>query len=288
MIRHFLKISTVAVLAVSGVSVAQESTPEASPVATASPSPSSSPSPTSTPAATATPAEKSENREAVDAEMVEEDKPIKDTGEPKPNALANEVESEITTAEDSAPLDHEGAAAEGALDAADNVEGMVGDVTDTADPLPEPVPGDLGLGSDDMDFLPTGEVSPGEIPDPNALFPDDFVPGEMPPPPPQVAENEFERDRKLRVRFQEVKAVALKDEAIREMKDRADKAKTDEDKRAALREHYKMLFAKMVSIDAELAERCALMETAYLRRLAQFRVEPTIPLSPPPTPAPLN
>jgi hypothetical protein len=30
------------------------------------------------------------------------------------------------------------------------------------------------------------------------------------------------------------------------------------------------------------------METAYLRRLAQERLEPTIPLNPPPTPEPLQ
>jgi len=278
MIRPYLRISIFAALASAGSLLAQEFTPEAKP----------SPSPSASPTATATPEAKSENREAVDAEMAAEDKPIKDTGEPKPNALANEVEAEISNADASAPLDREGAAIEEGMSAADDVEGPVESVTETADPLPEPVPGDLGLGSEAMDFLPTGEVSPDEIPDPNSLFPDDFVPGDMPPPAPAVAENEFERDRKLRVRFQEVKSVALKDEAIREMKERANRAKTDEDKRAALREHYKMLFAKIVSIDAELAERCALMETAYLRRLAQFRVEPTIPLNPPPTPEPLN
>ncbi|MFY8215503.1 MAG: hypothetical protein ACOVMP_02755 [Chthoniobacterales bacterium] len=284
MIRPYLRISIFAALASTGALLAQESSPETQP----SPSPSASPAATATPAVTATPEVKSENREAVDAEMAAEDKPIKDTGEPKPNALANEVEAEISNADASAPLDREGAAIEEGMSAADDVEGPVESVTETADPLPEPVPGDLGLGAEEMDFLPTGEVSPDEIPDPNALFPDDFVPGDMPPPAPAVAENEFERDRKLRVRFQEVKSVALKDEAIREMKERANRAKTAEDKRAALREHYKMLFAKIVSIDAELAERCALMETAYLRRLAQFRVEPTIPLNPPPTPEPLN
>lgn len=273
MIRSYLRISTIAALASAGALLAQDPTPD--------PQPSASPA--------ASPSEPSANRETVDEEMAEEDKPIKDSGEPKPDALANEVESEITTADDSAPLEREGAGMEEALGAADDVEGPVEDVTDTGDPLPEPISGDLGLGAEDMDFLPTGEVSPDDIPDPNTLFPDDFSPGDFPPPPPtEIAENEFERDRKLRVRFQEIKTVALKDQAVRDMKVRAERAKTDEDKRAALREHYRMLFAKMVSLDAELTERCELMEQAYLRRLGQFRVEPTIPLNPPPTPEPLN
>ncbi len=271
MIRSILRFLLCVSLAALGGVTAQVATPSPSPAATATPSST----------------QESADREQVNQEMVETDTPITESGKPKPDALANEVESEITTAEDSAPLETEGVQTEQALGAMDDVEGAVGDVTDTADPLPEAVPGDLGLG-DDMDFLPTGEVSPSDIPDPNSLFPDDFSPGEMPPPPPAVAENEFERDRKLRIRFQEVKVQAGKDQAVRQMKEQADRATTEEEKRAALREHYRMLFAKMVSIDSELAERCVLMEAAYLRRIGQFRVEPTIPLTPPPTPEPLE
>lgn len=278
MIRPFIRYSLFTALASAGALMAQTATPTPSPSPAASPVPTASPSPAAPPVTS--------DREQVDEEMKKEDTPITETGEPKPDALANEVASEME-ASDSGPLEHVGAQTEEALGAMDDVEGAVEDVSDVADPLPEPVPGDLGLG-DDMDFLPTGEIAPGDIPDPNSLFPDDFMPGDLPPPAPAVAENEFERDRKLRIRFQEVKFQALKDQAVREMKERAGRAKTDEDKRAALREHYRMLFAKMVSIDPELAERCALMEGAYIRRLAQFRVEPTIPLSPPPTPEPLD
>jgi hypothetical protein len=55
-----------------------------------------------------------------------------------------------------------------------------------------------------------------------------------------------------------------------------------------MREYYRLLFKKIVAIDKSLAEKCKVMETAYLRRLAQERLEPTIPLNPPPTPEPLN
>ncbi len=159
------------------------------------------------------------------------------------------------------------------------------------------------------DELP--ELSPDELPDPSTLIPDDvYVPepsvsdssvdfpadapldydytSELPPAPPEVKENEFEKERKLKVRFQQVKLQALKDQAIREMKDKSERAKTDEDKRQALREYYRMLFAKINSIDPELVERSDVLEKAYLRRLGQYRVEPTIPLNPPPTPEPLE
>lgn len=273
MIRFLFYYTFLAALASTSMLLAQ----------TASPSPTATPSPTPTADVTVG----MTDQEIVDQEMETVDKPITGSGAPAPDALANEVESEIT-ANDSTLTPRDGASTDAALGAANDVEGAIVDSTDVGDPLPMPVDGDLGLPLDGMDFLPTGEVSPDEIPDPNLLFADDLFPGDLPPPPPSVAENQFERERKLRVRYQEVKFEALKDQSIREMKERADRARTDEDKRAALREHYRMLFAKMVSIDPELIERCVLMERAYMNRLAQFRVEPTIPLNPPPTPEPLE
>jgi len=41
-------------------------------------------------------------------------------------------------------------------------------------------------------------------------------------------------------------------------------------------------------VDKDLSARCDVMEKAYLARLAQMRLEPTIPLNPPPTPVPLS
>lgn len=121
-----------------------------------------------------------------------------------------------------------------------------------------------------------------------ADFPSEDYPVDFAPPPPVVRENEFEKERKLKQRYQQVKLQALKDQAIRGMRDRADVARTDEDKRAALREYYRMLFAKIVTIDPELQDQTDVLEQAYLRRLGQYRVEPTIPLNPPPTPVPLG
>lgn len=121
--------------------------------------------------------------------------------------------------------------------------------------------------------------------DPNAIIPD-----EPPPlPPPSVAiESENEKERELAVLYRTVRVKADQDPQIVRMRERADEAKSMEDRRAALREYYRMLFKKMVSIDKSLKVRAEIMEQAYLRRLAQTRLEPTIPLNPPPTPEPLN
>jgi hypothetical protein len=40
----------------------------------------------------------------------------------------------------------------------------------------------------------------------------------------------------------------------------------------------------MKQLDNSLSKKCDLMEKAYLTRLAQSRIEPTIPLEPPPKP----
>ena len=79
-----------------------------------------------------------------------------------------------------------------------------------------------------------------------------------------------------------------KDPKVMSLFEQAEKAKTFEDQRAAMREYYRLLFKKISTVDKSLADKCKVMETAYLRRLAQERLEPTIPLNPPPTPEPLN
>jgi hypothetical protein len=121
--------------------------------------------------------------------------------------------------------------------------------------------------------------------DPNAIIPDS---GPVPPSMPKVAENTQSKTRDLLVRYRDVRIQADKDPQVLAMYKKSTVAKTDEDKRAALREYYRLLFQKMIDIDSSLTVRCRGMEAAYLRRLAQERLEPTIPLNPPPTPEPLT
>jgi hypothetical protein len=143
--------------------------------------------------------------------------------------------------------------------------------------------------------LDTREIAPARpdegMPDeaytePDALVPDVGPVG--PPPAPVTFESTQEKARQLSIRYREVRVQAEKDPKVVSLWEQAERARTLEDQRAAMREYYRLLFKKIISIDKSLTEKVKVMETAYLRRLAQERLEPTIPLNPPPTPEPLN
>jgi hypothetical protein len=146
-----------------------------------------------------------------------------------------------------------------------------------------------GAPLDTRDIVPprTEEAMPDEAyTQPEALVPDVGPVG--PPPPPVSFESAQEKARQLSIRYREVRVQAEKDPGLVSLLEQANRARSLEEQRAALRQYYRLLFKKITSIDKSLAEKCKVMETAYIRRLAQERVEPTIPLNPPPTPEPLN
>lgn len=245
-------------------------TPEGNPPATPMATPPSAATPTPTPAADATPSPTPEP--VIEASPAPAASP---TAEASPTPEGAAAAPENTPTADASP----------APDAAtsDATIATEGDI------LPEPTDMNLGAPIDSGDSLPSADGT-ADLPDPDSLIaPPGSEPSEdVPPAPPVAQENKFEKERKLRVRYQEVKLQALKDPAIRSLHEQAEAAKTDEAKRQALREYYRMLFEKMTKIDAALGPKCDTMLQAYLRRLGQFRVTPTIPLQPPPTPAPLT
>lgn len=154
-------------------------------------------------------------------------------------------------------------------------------------------------------LVPTDQSMPdAAFTDPNAIIPDDIA-----PPPPSFApqgESEGEIARYTNIRYREMRVRAQKDPSVISLQNQANKARSDEEKRAALREYYRLLYKRMIALDKSLEPssvkvsaspeilhaafiaQCEAMESAYLRRLAQYRLEPTIPLNPPPTPEPLN
>ncbi len=143
----------------------------------------------------------------------------------------------------------------------------------------------------ETEIAPVLRAGPGEalpdstFADPNAVIPDDLG-GAPSGGPPAASAGELER--KLKIRYREVRTEVEKDPAVQSLWQQAQSAKSFEDERAALREFYRLLFKKMRKVDKELTARCDAMETAYINRLAQTRLEPTIPLNPPPTPEPLK
>ena len=143
----------------------------------------------------------------------------------------------------------------------------------------------------DTEVPKVAKPAPGEsVPDaafadPNAVIPTDSGTGR---PPGLAGPSAGEIERKLKIRYQEVRVQVEKDPAVHSLMEQSKTAKSFEDERAALREYYRLLFKKMKKVDKDLTARCDLMERAYLSRLGQMRIEPTIPLNPPPTPVPLS
>ncbi len=151
---------------------------------------------------------------------------------------------------------------------------------------PAAAPGGAPLETKDL-APKTDEAMPDDaFTKPNAVIPDETAP--QAPAAPATAESAQEKARQVNIHYKEVRVVAEKDPKIVAMLARADTAKTEEDRRAAMREYYRMLFKKITTIDASLTEKCNALQAAYERRFAQYRLEPTIPLNPPPTPEPLS
>lgn len=157
------------------------------------------------------------------------------------------------------------------------------------------VPGDPGQPAEgilsEQDLSLTGEI-PAPIErdrdfvDPNAVIPGQ--PTDISSIDPRTAPpSDEEQDRKLKIAYREARTKAEKDAAITSLREQAETAKTFEGERAAYREYYRALFKKMKQLDKSLTKKCDTMEKAYLYRLAQNRIEPTIPLEPPPKPQPL-
>ena len=96
-----------------------------------------------------------------------------------------------------------------------------------------------------------------------------------------------EQEIKVKIRYKETRLKVEKTPALESLLAKAKAARTFESERAAYREYYRELFRRIKKLDPTLAKKCDAMETAYLNRLAQTRIEPTIPLEPPPKPVPL-
>ncbi|NBZ95395.1 MAG: hypothetical protein EBR40_03025 [Proteobacteria bacterium] len=129
----------------------------------------------------------------------------------------------------------------------------------------------------------SGMGSPGQNPppsDPNALIPPPVEPQQ--PSPVNASGNESKQREDQKTRYYTAKTQADKEEALALFQAKADKAKSDEAKRQALRSYYDLLAKRMKKIDPSISEWIDTMHAAYLRRLEQVRVEPTIPLNPPP------
>jgi hypothetical protein len=83
-----------------------------------------------------------------------------------------------------------------------------------------------------------------------------------------------------RIHFREARIKALRDPQVQAEWETAAKARTDYEKREALKRYYKLLYSRIIKIDATVKKTSDLRQTAALRRLEQTRIDPTEPLDP--------
>ncbi len=164
-----------------------------------------------------------------------------------------------------------------------SVPGMPSSATGAEPPL---APGEEALPPLEGGFPGDDAIFGSESLGVSALPGANLRPSRVIPPRPVLAPDSAEEARKMRIRFREAKIVADRDPAVQEMWQLSETAKTDEDKRAALRAYYRLLFSRVRKIDPKLKAYTEPKEAAALALLAQTRVDPTVPLNPPPLPEP--
>jgi hypothetical protein len=131
----------------------------------------------------------------------------------------------------------------------------------------------------------SGAGSPGQNPpqsDPNSLIPPPVEPSQ--PSPINSAGNEEKQRQDQKAKYYAAKVKADKEESLASLLTKSDKAKSDETKREILREYYDLLAKRMKKIDPSISDWIDTMHAAYLRRLQQIRLEPSIPQGLPPMP----
>lgn len=96
------------------------------------------------------------------------------------------------------------------------------------------------------------------------------------------------KKEQIKVRYYQIRTQVEKNEAVIALRSKADAATNSEEKRQLMRAYYELLFEKMRKVDPSIADRCDVMEAAYLRRLEQVCIEPSVPLNPVPTSDALN
>lgn len=86
----------------------------------------------------------------------------------------------------------------------------------------------------------------------------------------EAASNDFAE----RIKFREAKTKALRDDKVQAEAALAQVAKTDEEKRAALKRYYTLLYAKILKIDGSLKKIVSERQAESLKLLDQKNVRP--------------
>jgi hypothetical protein len=134
------------------------------------------------------------------------------------------------------------------------------------------------------------QVAPGAAPaapapavEPEVTLIPEQIPQNAKPAPAPKAEAKSKTEENAeelmeRIHFREAKVKAEREPKVQAEWESAKKAKTDYDKREALKRYYTLLYARILKIDGSVKKTAELRQAAALRRLQQTRIDPTEPL----------
>jgi len=92
--------------------------------------------------------------------------------------------------------------------------------------------------------------------------------------------SETVEELELRIHYRQAYTKAQRDPKVIAEWDRSAKARTDLEKREALKSYYKLLHARILALDSSVKKVSDLRRGLSLRRLEQTRIDPTAPLDP--------
>ncbi len=142
---------------------------------------------------------------------------------------------------------------------------------------PEPAPTDFLI----PDNIPQNPKPRGSaIPQPSSSRSSSSSSSSAPARPKTNKTTAAEEDVKQRIQYRLAKNKAVRDPAVLAALEAAEKAKTDLEKREAMKRYYALLNARILKIDGSLSKSATERKTYSTRRLDQTRIDPTEPLDP--------
>jgi hypothetical protein len=83
-----------------------------------------------------------------------------------------------------------------------------------------------------------------------------------------------------RIRLRQLTTRVRNEPKVQAELERANSARTDLEKREALKAYYQLLYSRIGAIDPSLAKRVQVLRARSIHRLAQTRIDPTDPIDP--------
>lgn len=141
-------------------------------------------------------------------------------------------------------------------------------------------PPDAAMPADDAALLPDS-FEPAPKPEGRGLvepgFPADIA-DPIPTGPRIEKSTNTEDEMKARIRLRELKTKVSREPKVVAALERANTARTDQEKRDALKDYYELFYTRIEKLDGSLKKRVAEMRRQSINRLKQTRVDPTEPL----------